>query len=57
MTFAFEAVVGTHRGRRAVVQQRVFDGKLEMTGGKYSFPENGQITFIYSNDVWVMEKK
>jgi len=52
MTFAFEAVVGTHRGRRAVVQQRVFDGKLEMTGGKYSFPENGQITFIYSNDVW-----
>ncbi len=35
----------------------VFEGKLYMTGGKYSVTENGQITFIYSNDVWVMEKK
>ncbi len=35
----------------------VFDGKLYMTGGKYSITENGQIRFIYSNDVWVMSKK
>jgi hypothetical protein len=35
----------------------VFGGKLYMTGGKYSVTENGQIRFIYSNDVWVMDKK
>lgn len=35
----------------------VFNGKLYMTGGKYSVTENGQIRFIYSNDVWVMNKK
>jgi hypothetical protein len=33
----------------------VFKGKLYMTGGKYSVTENGQIRFIYSNDVWRME--
>jgi hypothetical protein len=33
----------------------VFNGKLYMTGGKYSVTENGQIRFIYSNDVWRME--
>ena len=33
------------------------DDKLFMTGGKYSVTENGQIRFIYSNDVWVMTKK
>jgi hypothetical protein len=27
-----------------------------MTGGKYSVTENGEIRFIYSNDVWVMTK-
>lgn len=34
----------------------VFDGKLYMTGGKYSVTENGEIRFIYSNDVWAMTK-
>jgi hypothetical protein len=32
----------------------VFDGKLYMTGGKFSKTENGDIKFIYSNDVWYM---
>jgi hypothetical protein len=32
----------------------VFDNKLYMTGGKYSVTENGEIKFIYSNDVWYM---
>ena len=35
----------------------VFGDKLYMTGGKYSVTENGQIIFIYSNDVWMMSKK
>lgn len=35
----------------------VMDGKLFMTGGKYSVTENRQIRFIYSNDVWVMTKE
>ncbi|MEP7148994.1 MAG: hypothetical protein ABI857_08930 [Acidobacteriota bacterium] len=35
----------------------VYNNKLYMTGGKYSVTENGQIRFIYSNDVWVMTKK
>lgn len=35
----------------------IFNDKLYMTGGKYSVTENGQIRFIYSNDVWVMEKR
>lgn len=34
-----------------------FGGKLFMTGGKYSHTENGEIKFIYSNDVWAMSKK
>jgi hypothetical protein len=34
----------------------IFNDKLYMTGGKYSVTENGQIRFIYSNDVWVMSK-
>jgi hypothetical protein len=35
----------------------VFDNRLFMTGGKYSFREtNGEIKFVYSNDVWVMRK-
>jgi hypothetical protein len=32
----------------------VMDNKLYLTGGKYSVTENGQIRFIYSNDVWYM---
>lgn len=39
---------------RGAVATCVFDGKLFMTGGKYSITENGQIKFIYSNDVWYM---
>lgn len=35
----------------------VFDNKLFMTGGKYSFTEKGEITFVYSNDVWALSKK
>ena len=34
----------------------VFDNKLFMTGGKYSYTTNGEIKFVYSNDVWVMTK-
>jgi hypothetical protein len=31
----------------------VFDNKLFMTGGKYSYTcANGEIKFVYSNDVW-----
>lgn len=32
----------------------IFDGKLYMTGGKYSVTENGNIRYIYSNDVWYL---
>jgi hypothetical protein len=35
----------------------VFDNKLFMTGGKYSVIENGEIKFVYSNDVWAMSKE
>lgn len=35
----------------------VMNNKLYMTGGKYSVTENGEIRFIYSNDVWVMSRK
>ncbi len=34
----------------------IFGDKLFMTGGKYSFTENGEIKFVYSNDVWAMSK-
>lgn len=34
----------------------VFKDKLFMTGGKYSFTENGEIKFVYSNDVRAMSK-
>lgn len=35
----------------------VFGDKLFMTGGKYSYKEpNGEIKFVYSNDVWTMRK-
>lgn len=39
---------------RGGVATWVFDNKLYMTGGKYSITENGEIRFIYSNDVWSM---
>lgn len=35
----------------------VFDNKLFLTGGKSSHTENGEIKFVYSNDVWAMERK
>lgn len=41
---------------RGGVAAWVFDNKLYMTGGKYSVTENGNIRFIYSNDVWYMTK-
>jgi len=42
------------RTPRGGVATCVYDGKLFMTGGKYSVTENGNIRFIYSNDVWYM---
>lgn len=42
---------------RGAVAVWVFDGKLFMTGGKYSYTENGEIKFVYSNDVWAMTKQ
>lgn len=41
---------------RGAVAVWVFDDKLFMTGGKYSFVENGETKFVYSNDVWAMNK-
>ena len=41
---------------RGGVATCVYGGKLFMTGGKYSVTENGQIRFIYSNDVWYMSR-
>ena len=52
-TWREEAAPWTPRG---AVAAWVFDNKLFMTGGKYSVTENGEIRFIYSNDVWVMTK-
>lgn len=42
---------------RGAVAAWVFDDKLFMTGGKSSHTENGEIKFVYSNDVWAMERK
>jgi hypothetical protein len=44
---------------RGGIAATVYKGKLYMTGGKYGgLEENGITTeFIYSNDVWVLEKK
>jgi hypothetical protein len=41
---------------RGGVATSIFDGKLFMTGGKYSVTENGNIKFIYSNDVWYLAR-
>jgi hypothetical protein len=41
---------------RGGVAAWIFDNKLYMTGGKYSVTENGNIRFIYSNDVWYMAR-
>lgn len=44
---------------RGAVAATVHKGKIYMTGGKYGgFTSNGTTTeFVYSNDVWSMEKK
>jgi len=42
---------------RGAVAAWVADGKLFITGGKSSHTENGEIKFVYSNDVWAMESK
>jgi len=42
---------------RGAVAVWAFDNKLWMTGGKSSHVENGEIKFVYSNDVWAMEKR
>lgn len=43
---------------RGGVAACVFKNKLIMTGGKYGGPGiNGQTEFIYSNDVWSLEKR
>lgn len=42
---------------RGGVAAWVFDNKLFTTGGKSSHTENGEIKFVYSNDVWAMERK
>jgi hypothetical protein len=54
VTWTDEPAAWSPRGGVAVWTH---DDKLFMTGGKYSVTENGQIRFIYSNDVWVMTKK
>lgn len=43
---------------RGAVAAWVFDDKLFMTGGKYSYTEpGGEIKFVYSNDVWALSRK
>jgi hypothetical protein len=42
---------------RGAVALWVFDGKLYLTGGKYSYVERGETKFVYSNDVWYMTEK
>lgn len=42
---------------RGAVSAWVFGDKLYMTGGKSSHTENGEIKFVYSNDVWAMSRK
>jgi hypothetical protein len=41
---------------RGAVATWVFDDKLYLTGGKYSVTENGEVKFIYNNDVWYMTR-
>jgi hypothetical protein len=42
---------------RGGVAAWVFGDKLFMTGGKSSHVENGEPKFVYSNDVWLMERR
>jgi hypothetical protein len=41
---------------RGGIAATVFNGKLYMTGGKYGGLKNGETEFVYSNDVWALEK-
>ncbi|MGD9588479.1 MAG: hypothetical protein AB7Q37_04640 [Pyrinomonadaceae bacterium] len=42
---------------RGAVAAWVFENKLFMTGGKSSHEKDGDIRFVYSNDVWAMAWK
>jgi hypothetical protein len=43
---------------RGAVAAWVFGERLFVTGGKYSYTEpNGEIKFVYSNDVWAMSRR
>lgn len=42
---------------RGAVAVWIWNDKLFMTGGKYSYMKNGEPIFVYSNDVWSMSKK
>jgi hypothetical protein len=43
---------------RGAVAAWVFGDKLFMTGGKYSYTEpNGDVKFVYSNDVWTLSRR
>jgi hypothetical protein len=53
LTWKEEAAPWSPRGG---VATWIYDGKLFITGGKYSVTENGVIRFIYSNDVWSMAR-
>jgi hypothetical protein len=35
----------------------LFGDKLYLTGGKYSEAGNGEIKFVYSNDVWALSRQ
>lgn len=51
MTWREESAPWSPRG---AVAAWLFNSKLYITGGKYSVTENGQVRYIYSNDVWYM---
>jgi hypothetical protein len=42
---------------RGGVATWVFGNQLFITGGKFSYQRNGELVFVYSNDVWAMSKK
>lgn len=43
---------------RGAVAVWVYGDRLFMTGGKYSYREpNGEIKFVYSNDVWALSRR
>lgn len=41
---------------RGAVAAWVFDGRMYVTGGKYSFVADGETRFVYSNDIWSLDK-